>query len=318
MEQRARRSERSTLRGQDPAIDWDNLASLNPYPGQAIKDDQLLAGRDQLLTDLTALATGPEVGSIRISGEKRVGKSSLVRSLETRLNRLPGSPLVVVYVDINKLGVEDEEPERALSGVMRAIIRRLRRSDAALANLTGVDGDDCGADGFSEFLEAAISELSGRRILVILDEFDELPNAAFERGGAGDAFFRVLKAFSSRRRLWVRIGRGRAAGAGSQSPTRSVNASVSARSLHRPRSARRLRRACGAPGARIPGYRRRGNIGTASTNGRPSVLHTPRVSRDSRNGAFAARQSRDDGRGRRRVRCRVAEGTRYSIRPHLV
>ena len=33
------------LRAQDPSIDWAALAQLNPYPGQAIKDDRLLAGR---------------------------------------------------------------------------------------------------------------------------------------------------------------------------------------------------------------------------------------------------------------------------------
>jgi hypothetical protein len=185
------------LRAQDPSIDWAALAQLNPYPGQAIKDERLLAGRDQLLDQLTALATGPEVGSTRISGEKRIGKSSLARSLETRLNRLPEAPLLVVYVDVNKLGVAEDEPQAALAAVMRATSRRLKQTHTALADLPTPAFSDGGVDQFAEFLEAAREQLAGRGILVILDEFDELPNAVFERGGAGDPFFRALKAFSS-------------------------------------------------------------------------------------------------------------------------
>ncbi|HEU4539521.1 MAG TPA: hypothetical protein VFR23_00200 [Jiangellaceae bacterium] len=35
----------------DPSVDWAALAQLNPYPGQAIKDDRLLACGDQLLDE---------------------------------------------------------------------------------------------------------------------------------------------------------------------------------------------------------------------------------------------------------------------------
>jgi hypothetical protein len=54
-----------------------------------------------------------------------------------------------------------------------------------------------GVDDFSEFLEELREALDGRGFLVIIDEFDELPNTAFDRGGPGDPLFRALKAQSS-------------------------------------------------------------------------------------------------------------------------
>jgi hypothetical protein len=196
-----------SLKAQDPAIDWDNLAELNPYPSQAIQDDRLLAGRDHILDELTALVTGPEVGSTRVSGEKRIGKSSLVRSLESRINRLPNSPLVVAYVDINRLGLTDTDTDQAIAGLLQAVIRQLRRTDSAIAELSMPTLESGGVDTFSMFLEESLERLDDRGILVILDEFDELPNGVFERGGAGDAFFRALKAFSSEGRCgFVLVG----------------------------------------------------------------------------------------------------------------
>ena len=189
--------EEIVLPAQDPTIDWAALSQLNPYPSQAIKDDRLLVGRDHLLNDLTGFVTGPEVGSTRVSGEKRVGKSSLVRSLQARLKRMPGARIVSAYVDVNKLGVSENEPSGAISAVMRAIVRQLQQEHAELATLTMPGLGDRAVEEFSEFLEDARAKLVGGRILIILDEFDELPNGAFERGGAGDPFFRALKAFSS-------------------------------------------------------------------------------------------------------------------------
>ena len=50
---------------------------------------------------------------------------------------------------------------------------------------------------FNDFLEELRCREPDRSFLAVIDEFDELPNAAFERGGPGDALFRGFKAFSS-------------------------------------------------------------------------------------------------------------------------
>jgi hypothetical protein len=185
------------LDAQDPSIDWEGLQASNPYPGHAIKDDRLLAGRDQLLEELTALATGPEVGSTRISGEKRIGKSSLVRSLETRLNRTPTRTLLTAYIDINKLGVPTDDAKRAMGSIMRATAKQLQAGEPTLASVPIPGSAEDDVEWFASYLESVVDQLQGRRVLIVFDEFDELPNAVFDRGGPGDAFFRAMKAYSS-------------------------------------------------------------------------------------------------------------------------
>lgn len=184
------------LRPQDPNVDWKRFASLNPYPGHAVSDDRLLAGRGRLLDDLAALAAGSEVGSTRISGQKRVGKSSLVRSLQSRLLRLPDAPLIVAYADVNKLGVSEGNPDEAIDALLREIVRAVRKVDDGCAQIPLPEQSE-GVQGFADFLSEVQACQPRRKLLIIVDEFDELPNRVFERGGPGDAFFRILKAFSS-------------------------------------------------------------------------------------------------------------------------
>ncbi len=177
-------------------IDWGGLAKENPYPNKAISDPERLAGRKTLLRQLEALATGPEVGSTRISGQKRVGKSSLVRSLQAKLARLPDAPLLVAYVDANKLGIEEDQPKDAVAAVMRAVSREIIRCSSRLRAVQ-VPDYSVSLQPFSEFLDEVRFLEPDRQILVIVDEFDELPNAAFERGGPGDPMFKALKSLSS-------------------------------------------------------------------------------------------------------------------------
>ncbi len=181
---------------QQADIDWARLATENPYPNKAISDPAQLAGRDSLMLQLEALATGPEVGSTRISGQKRVGKSSLVRSLQAKLQRLPGEPLLVAYVDVNKLGIEEDRPKEAVSATMRAISREISRCSPSFGGIEISDYAES-LQPFAEFLYEVRQREPQKSILVIVDEFDELPNAAFERGGPGDPMFKALKSLSS-------------------------------------------------------------------------------------------------------------------------
>jgi hypothetical protein len=185
-----------SISAQQANIDWDRLATENPYPNKAISDPDQLAGRKSLLLMLEALATGPEVGSTRVSGQKRVGKSSLVRSLQARLGRLPGEPLLVAYVDVNKLGIEEDRPKEAVSATMRAISREISRSSPGLNGIQIPDYSES-LEPFAEFLDEVRHREPQKSILVIVDEFDELPNTAFERGGPGDPMFKALKSLSS-------------------------------------------------------------------------------------------------------------------------
>jgi hypothetical protein len=184
------------IAAQQANIDWERLAVENPYPSKAISDPDQLAGRRGLLQQLEAIATGPEVGSTRISGQKRVGKSSLVRSLQAKLTRMSAQPLLVAYVDVNRLGVEDDRPKEAVATTMRTISREILKTSPRLDGLEIPDYSES-LQAFVEFLDDIRRLEPEKSILVIVDEFDELPNEAFERGGPGDPMFRAFKSLSS-------------------------------------------------------------------------------------------------------------------------
>ena len=66
-------------------IDWGSLEAQTPYLLTAIEDPRKLVGRDQLLQTLTAAVRSESMSSAVISGQKRVGKTSIALTLRNKL-----------------------------------------------------------------------------------------------------------------------------------------------------------------------------------------------------------------------------------------
>lgn len=83
-----RREDEFVLNAQRAGIDWAVLAQREPYSLEPASSERDLVGRRELLHRLLAL-TGvgtSDVGSAILSGQKRVGKTSIARALESRLS----------------------------------------------------------------------------------------------------------------------------------------------------------------------------------------------------------------------------------------
>ncbi len=61
------------LEGQRDDIDWESLASDDPYSLEPVHDPADLAGRTAALSQMTATLSAKSVGSFYVYGQKRVG-----------------------------------------------------------------------------------------------------------------------------------------------------------------------------------------------------------------------------------------------------
>ena len=172
-----------TLDAQDREIDWAGLQA--PYTLDVAVGDRFV-GRDSLLREMVQHVSTSNPGSFFLWGQKRVGKTSLVRAVGDALSRLTDDFIVVYLETIRELTAEE-----TTNGMCRRLIARLRGTDTRFA-----DVPEPAYTGsllpLSDFIDQLLAIAPEKRFLIILDEFDELPSELYRARGVADAFFQTL------------------------------------------------------------------------------------------------------------------------------
>ena len=186
---------RSTLEftAQRSDIDWLALSIAEPYDVEPISDDSQLIGRTEILQQLLGMATATSLGSAIVHGQKRVGKTSIVKALQSKLARADQS-LRSIYV----LAGDYVRPDaiRSIQALGTRLCEEIRDSDAELSDIPIPVFDDALAP-LGDFVRTA-QRRRPRRFLFILDEFDELPTDLYSQNEIANAFFLGLRSLSAR------------------------------------------------------------------------------------------------------------------------
>ena len=155
--------------------DWDEFLMHPPYAINPIRDKRNLYGRDSILADL-GLHVSNETSTF-LWGQKRVGKTSVLQVLAGNLNRR--GDIACIVLRMGEL-VSLHEGQLAHTLATRLI--------GALNLPTAVPGEDefrAGLGRLIPFVEDLARE-NGGKMLVIIDEFDDL-NPALYLGDRGNS-----------------------------------------------------------------------------------------------------------------------------------
>jgi hypothetical protein len=198
-------SARSTavIPAQTTNIEWDVVASLEPFAPYPVEDAMSLVGRSHQLKQLQMRFTASPLANMYVTGQRRVGKTSLVRVLIHEL-RAANPNLVIATVEMGE--VRQETGTDTISQLGGVLARRL----IAAASATGiVDIPDF--NGSLAPLNEVVDELHGLDrdllFLLVVDEFDELPDDMFRRGGPGDAIFLPVRSLAQKPFVgWILVG----------------------------------------------------------------------------------------------------------------
>ncbi len=183
------------LEGQRTDIDWDSLSVDNPYDLEPVSTEDELVGRTEILNQLIAQSKAKRVGSSFIYGQKRVGKTSIAKTLKTRLTSTFSASHLVVYLEMGDC--IDPDAKTTIKQLGKRLCREIRRANNNFSNLP-IPEFEGSLSPLSDFLESVLDIDPEYKILFILDEFDELPKEMYRRSPVGDAFFLTIRSISSK------------------------------------------------------------------------------------------------------------------------
>jgi hypothetical protein len=185
--------------GQKNNFDWKMLENEDPYSLEAVDNEDELFGRKEIISQLLAQAKNKNMGSSFIHGQKRVGKTSVVKTLKKIIEKLYPKEFNVIYLERGEFQTENE------IGTLRNLATRITEEIMRYTNIKIKPPDYYDVNSpiikLAEFISSLIDENPKRKILMILDEFDELPNKLYKRGPTGDAFFSTIRSLSGKSNL---------------------------------------------------------------------------------------------------------------------
>lgn len=184
------------LMGQPTNVDWNSLEQEEPYSLEPVETEEELVGRKEVLEQLVSRAKAKSTVSSYMYGQKRVGKTSVVKTLKSKLDRLNLSDYLVVYLE--RGDYISSNPKETIKNLGERICKKIKRADARFSNLNTPTFTDS-LSPLTEFLDSLHEIVPSYYILFILDEFDELPIELYKRGSIGDAFFATLRSISGKR-----------------------------------------------------------------------------------------------------------------------
>jgi hypothetical protein len=176
-------------------VDWEKAQTEDPYSLSPVTRPVDLVGRTAILNRLLSLTKTANVGSAFIRGQKRVGKTSIVKALQAELATIFAGDYSTIYLEAGDYISGDSKETVNLLG--RALCRAVKLADRRFEKLTAPEFDGALAP-LNIFLDDAIHLVPGHRLVFILDEFDELPLELYRRGLLGDAFFRTIRSISNK------------------------------------------------------------------------------------------------------------------------
>ena len=183
------------LPAQPSDIPWDALEHAEPYSLEPVMRAEDLIGRSEETRLLISKIRAQSVGSFCIYGQRRVGKTSVVATLED-MPELEG----ITILNLETGMFIDPDAEETINNLGITICTSLLQRNPSLASLA-VPSFAGALAPLNGFLTAAFRLDSSLRLVVVLDEFDALPPTLYRRGDVSHALFMTLRSLSARRPL---------------------------------------------------------------------------------------------------------------------
>jgi hypothetical protein len=192
-----------SLEAQTADVDWEFASVLEPFAPYPIEEARQLVGRGQLLGQLLLRFRQLPLSNIYVTGQRRVGKTSLVRVLT---HELEGQDDKTIVASVEMGEVRRDDGRETIGELGRALGRKLisRAGVSELIDAPMFDATLAPLNGLVDDLRSLDERL---KFVFVIDEFDELPDDMFQRGGPGDAIFLPIRALAQKPFVgWVLVG----------------------------------------------------------------------------------------------------------------
>jgi len=182
--------------GQQSSVDWDYASTLEPYSTEVARGEEFV-GRQEKVASLVARLRKTKMESSYITGQKRVGKSSLALAVKDRIT--DGGGDLEYYVTYAEWG---EYAATSSQGTLRSLGQSL--ADFLLSHLPIGIAAPQNLD-FNETLSPLIRILATleqhapkKRFAFILDEFDDIHPDLYRIGPLADTLFANIRSIAAK------------------------------------------------------------------------------------------------------------------------
>ena len=181
---------------QDQGVDWKSLKLAQPYSTDVAEGDEFV-GRDAKVNSIASRFLRPRMNSCFITGQKRVGKTSLAKAVETKLNAT-SSDFRILYLEYGAYSAMD--PVRTVQNLGNELYDLLEgeRQGSPSSLRPTFEGT---LSPLVKLADALFKEEPELKFIFILDEFDEISPEMYRYGALSEAFFSNLRTLSSKRNL---------------------------------------------------------------------------------------------------------------------
>lgn len=193
------------LVGQDASVDWQNLELLEPYSLEVAEGEKFVGRRSKVQSIGNRLMRA-QMSSTYITGQKRVGKTSLAQAVQRYLNENAKPPInhKTLYLEWGEYSNAD--PVRTLQVLGETLHSFMCEYLPMGVPLPAPDfnGSIASLNIVARSLE---KQCPNDRFILILDEFDEIHPEMYRHGPLAEAFFANLRTLSSKKNIaFVLVG----------------------------------------------------------------------------------------------------------------
>lgn len=178
-------------------VDWNALQLSSPYSTNVAEGDNFI-GRSDLVRQLSNKLLRNPMEPFYITGQKRVGKTSLALAATSAVQEQDPDSARVHYILWGDVAHADPTTSLRLLGESIESFIRINlpseinipqgRYDGSLAPLISLS-------------DVALQFAPNKKFIIILDEFDEIPQELFLQGNLADTFFANLRSLSRRKNI---------------------------------------------------------------------------------------------------------------------
>ena len=188
------KTEEFNLEAQHENIDWESLQREDPYSLEPVSQQEDLIGRNKILNQLFSGTQSKILSSFFIYGQKRVGKTSVVKTFITQISGRNPDGLHTIYLEAGNF--IEPDASKTIEHLGTLLCEEIKKLDPRLSN-SNIPKFSSSLSPLSDFLKSAQKSVPDLKIVFIIDEFDELPAELFRLGEMSNAFFLTMRSISN-------------------------------------------------------------------------------------------------------------------------
>ncbi len=179
------------LVGQRNDIDWTELETEEPYDLEPVTDENEFIGRKKIINSLSKI--GKKVASSYIFGQRRVGKTSIVKTLQSKIKI---QNILAIYIEAGDWD-NATSPHKSMDDLGRKICNKIKRYNRKFSSIEIPDFSGS-FNRITEFLDEVTEIDSSFQTLIILDEFDRISSDLLYQGQIAQSFMLSIRSISNR------------------------------------------------------------------------------------------------------------------------